>query len=85
MVSKELTREAESAERMAGRLSAHCMLFDGFYNDQYGIEQANLDPEAFFISWNEIHEKVDELYGALKGLVSKFYETKEVKEEKGNE
>ena len=71
MTTQEIRREIEQAESMAMRLSAHATLFDAYYNDVYGLEQASLDPDCFFTSWNEVFEKVDELYGFLKGLVSK--------------
>lgn len=85
MDTKELRREVEHAEYLAMHLSAHATLFDGYYDGDMGLDQAKLDPDTFYTSWNELFEKVDELYGALKGLVLKLYETKEVKEEKGNE
>ena len=74
MDTKELKREIEYAETMAEKLSAHATLFDGYYNDAKGIEQAAIDPDCFFTSWNEIFEKVDELYGFLKGLTVKIFE-----------
>lgn len=73
MDAKELTRDIEYADRLAMQLSAHCTLFDGYYDDAHGIEQAALDPETFYTSWNMIFEKVDELYGFVKGIVSKMY------------
>lgn len=73
MDTKELKREIEHAEYLAQHLSAHATLFDGYYNDAYGLEQAALDPDCFFTSWNELFEKSDELYGFLKGIVSKMY------------
>lgn len=73
MDTKELKREIEHAEYLAHHLSAHATLFDGYYNDAYGLEQAALDPDCFFTSWNEVFEKVDELYGFLKDIVSKMY------------
>ena len=72
MTTQEIRREIEQAESMAMRLSAHATLFDGYYNDVYGLEQAALDPDCFFASWNEVFEKVDELYGFLKGLAEKL-------------
>lgn len=74
MDTKELKREIEHAEYLAQHLSAHATLFDGYYNDVYGLEQAALDPDCFFTSWNEVFEKVDELYGFLKGLTEKAFE-----------
>lgn len=71
MDTNELKREIEHAECMAQKLSAHATLFDGYYNDAKGIEQAAIDPDTFFASVNELFEKVDELYGFLKVLVSK--------------
>lgn len=68
----EIRREMEYAERLASQLSAHATLFDGYYNDEYGLEQAKLDPDCFFTSWNELFEKTDELYGFLKQLVKKM-------------
>ena len=74
MDTKELKREIEYAECMAQKLSAHATLFDGYYNDAKGIEQAAIDPDTFFASVNELFEKVDELYGFLKGLTERVYE-----------
>lgn len=74
MDAKELQREIEQAEYLARHLSAHAALFDNCYNDVYGLEQASLDPDCFFTSWNEIFGKVDELYGFVKSIVEKMYE-----------
>lgn len=74
MSETELKRDVEYAEYLAMHLSAHCTLFDGYYDDKMGLEQAKLDPDCFFTSWNEVFEKVDELYGFLKQLVQKIYE-----------
>ena len=73
MDTKELTRDIEYADRLAMQLSAHCALFDGYYDDTHGIEQAALDPEVFFANWNMIYEKVDELYGFVKVIVEKTH------------
>lgn len=73
MTESELKHEVEYAENLAMRLSSHCTLFDGYYNDGHGIEQASIDPECFFTSWNELFEKTDELYGFLKQLVKRMY------------
>lgn len=78
MDTKELTRDIEYADRLAMQLSAHCTLFDGYYDDAHGIEQAALDPETFYSNWNMIFEKVDELYGFVKSIMEKMY-GKEVK------
>ena len=72
MTTQEIRRDIEQAESMAMRLSAHATLFDGYYNDVYGLEQASLDPGTFFASVNEIFEKVDEMYGFLKQLVKRM-------------
>lgn len=71
---KEIKREVEYAERLASQLSAHATLFDGYYDDKYGLEQAQLDPDCYFTAWNMLFEKVDELYGFLKQTVAKMYE-----------
>lgn len=73
MSMTELRREIEHAEHLASSLSAQCTLFDGYYDDNLGLAQAQLDPDCFFTSWNEIFEKVDELYGFLKQLVKRMY------------
>ena len=73
MSIKEMQREVEYAECLASQLSAHATLFDGYYDDKYGLEQAQLDPDCFFTSWNELFEKVDELYGFLKRLVNRMH------------
>lgn len=73
MTTQEIRREIEQAESMAMRLSAHATLFDAYYNDVYGLEQASLDPDCFFTSWNDVFEKVDELYGFLKQLGKSVY------------
>ena len=72
MTTQEIRREIEQAESMAMRLSAHATLFDAYYNDVYGLEQASLDPDTFFASVNELFEKTDELYGFVKGLSDKM-------------
>lgn len=72
MTTQEIRREIEQAESMAMRLSAHATLFDAYYNDVYGLEQASLDPDTFFASVNELFEKVDELYGFLKQTTAKM-------------
>lgn len=72
MTTQEIRREIEQAESMAMRLSAHATLFDAYYNDVYGMAQASLDPDTFFTSVNELFEKVDELYGFLKGMADKL-------------
>jgi len=74
MGAKEIRREIEYAERLASQLSAHATLFDGYYDDKYGLEQAQLDPDCYFTAWNMLFEKVDELYGFLKQTVAKMYE-----------
>lgn len=74
MVDTVLRKELEEAERIAGQLSAQCTLFDGYYDDGCGIEQASIDPDCFFTSWNMIFEKADELYGKLKRMTRKLYE-----------
>lgn len=74
MCIKEIKREVEYAERLASQLSAHATLFDGYYDDKYGLEQAQLDPDCYFTAWNMLFEKVDELYGFLKQTVAKMYE-----------
>ena len=71
---KEIKREVEYAERLESQLSAHATLFDGYYDDKYGLEQAQLDPDCYFTAWNMLFEKVDELYGFLKQTVAKMYE-----------
>lgn len=73
MDTKELKWEIEHADRLAMQLSAYCTLFDGYYNDGQGIEQASIDPDTFYTSWNMIYEKVDELYGFVKSIVEKMY------------
>ena len=80
MDTKELKREVEHAEYLAMHLSAHATLFDGYYDDEMGLDQAKLDPDTFYTSWNELFEKVDELYGHLKGLTEKLYGKGENKE-----
>lgn len=70
--TQEIRREIEQAESMSMRLSAHATLFDAYFNDVYGLEQASLDPDTFFASVNELFEKVDELYGFVKGLADKL-------------
>ena len=74
MTETELKHEVEYAENLAMRLSSHCTLFDGYYNDGHGIEQASIDPDTFYTAWNEIFEKADELYGFIKQIVGKMYE-----------
>lgn len=74
MSALEIRRDVEYAERLASQLSAHATLFDGYYDDQYGLEQAQLDPDCYFTAWNMLFEKVDELYGFLKQTVAKIYE-----------
>lgn len=74
METKEIRKEVEYAERLASQLSAHATLFDGYYDDKYGLEQAQLDPDCYFTAWNMLFEKVDELYGFLKQTVAKMYE-----------
>lgn len=74
MSFKEIRKEVEYAERLASQLSAHATLFDGYYDDKYGLEQAQLDPDCYFTAWNMLFEKVDELYGFLKQTVAKMYE-----------
>ena len=77
MSIKEMQREVEYAECLASQLSAHATLFDGYYDCQYGLEQAQLDPDCYFTAWNMLFEKVDELYGFLKQTVAKMYEKEE--------
>ena len=72
MTTQEIRREIEQAESMAMRLSAHATLFDSYYNDVYGLEQASLDPDTFFASVNELFEKVDELYGFVKQIAERM-------------
>lgn len=74
MTESELKHDVEYAENLAMRLSSHCTLFDGYYNDGHGIEQAAIDPDTFYTAWNEIFEKADELYGFIKQVVGKMYE-----------
>lgn len=74
MSFKEMRKEVEYAERLASQLSAHATLFDGYYDDKYGLEQAQLDPDCYFTAWNMLFEKVDELYGFLKQTVARMYE-----------
>lgn len=74
MSALEIRRDVEYAERLASQLSAHATLFDGYYDDKYGLEQAQLDPDCYFTAWNMLFEKVDELYGFLKQTVAKIYE-----------
>lgn len=74
MIFMEMRKEVEYAERLASQLSAHATLFDGYYDDKYGLEQAQLDPDCYFTAWNMLFEKVDELYGFLKQTVARMYE-----------
>ena len=50
MMDTVLRKDLEEAERIAGQLSAQCTLFDGYYDDGCGIEQASIDPDCFFTS-----------------------------------
>lgn len=68
VMTKELWMKISEADAKATSLSAHCALFDGFYSRENGLEQAQLDPECFFASWNEIYEKVDALYGVIRDV-----------------
>lgn len=80
MDTKELTRSVEYAEQMASELSAHCTLFDGYYDGRMGLEQANLEPDVFWTSWSAIFRQVDELYGFLKTTLNGMQSKRAAKE-----
>ena len=69
MDTKELTRQIEEADYHAVRLAAHMTLFDAYYNDKYGIEQATLDPETFYTSMSDILDKAVTLSAKIQEAV----------------
>lgn len=73
MGSEGLIQELENAENMAAKLTAQCTVFDGYYNDQFGLKQIELDEETFWTCWNDIFERVGILYRCVEGLVKKAY------------
>lgn len=77
MDEKELRREVEHAELLASQLSAQMKLFDGYYDNDFGLDQARIDPDCFFTAWNMLFDKTDEIYKHLKKLTKRLYEKSE--------
>lgn len=61
MIAKEIVDGIEYADNMAGKLTAHMILFDAYYNTEYGAEQIKLDPDTFSVSMNDILDKTERL------------------------
>ena len=61
MEAKELIDGIEYLDNLAEKLTAHMILFDAYYNTEYGAEQIKLDPDTFSASMNDILDKAEHL------------------------
>lgn len=61
MGTKELNDGIEYLDNMAEKLTAHMILFDSYYNTDFGAEQIKMDPDTFSASMNDILDKAESL------------------------
>lgn len=61
MTTKELIDGVEYLDNLAEKLTAHMILFDAYYNTDYGAEQIKLDPDTFSANMNDILDKAEHL------------------------